>query len=306
MKILVTGGAGYIGSRTTGVLVSEGHEVVVIDNLSTGKRERVGTSASLIRLDLSNRPGLRDGMRYLRPDLVLHLAASIRADESVLKPLEYYRNNVVNAVNLLDAMLEAGVKRLVFASSAAVYGDCWEMPIAESAPLSPLNPYGATKMMVERMIEDMAVADPAFKYVVLRYFNVAGDSPSASSALIPRAVRAAMSGDKVLVNGDGSSTRDFVHVEDVALANAIAIKHLSDGGSSAIMNCGTGVGTSVFQVLQAVARITGRPVNCEMVEAVTEISMSVASNDKLVAAGWAPRFAHIDDIVRSAWDEMKK
>ncbi len=317
MRVLVTGGAGYIGSHVVKLLGERGYEVLTVDNLSTGHREAV-LYGRLAVGDLADRAFLRGVFEGFRPHAVLHFAAHIVVPESVERPLKYYRNNVANTLNLLETMEEFGVKLFVFSSSAAVYGVPDSIPISENAPLAPINPYGETKATVERILRDLAASGSGFRYISLRYFNVAGADPEGkigfsypeSTHLIIRAVKTAKGEfGELKVFGtdyptrDGTCIRDYIHVVDLADAHIIALEHLASGGESGIFNCGYGRGYSVFEVVEAVKRITG--VDFKVVEAPRRpgdppelVADSTRIKEEL---GWRPRYDDLDFIVKTAW-----
>ncbi len=316
MKIFVTGGAGYIGSHVVKALAKEGHDLVVFDNLSTGHEWAV-LSESLIKGDLSEMLLLNEVLYTLRPDAVIHFAASIQVEESVREPLKYYRNNVSNTVNLLEAMKFAKVRNLLYSSSAAVYGVPDKIPVDETAVLKPINPYGATKEMAERVLEDLSAAD--LRYVALRYFNVAGaDSDGLigqaypwPTHLITRALKAAKgasAGLSIFGNDyptpDGTCIRDYIHVDDLARAHVLALDYLMDTGKSEVMNCGYGHGFSVKEVVSMVKQVTG--VDFPVIEAERRAGdppALVAGNARLkTRTGWEPRHDDLEFIIRTAWD----
>ena len=246
MSVLVTGGCGYIGSHMVKALGAAGYEVLTFDNLSTGHRWAV-LHGGLVVGDLSDRALLRRTLEDFAPDAVMHFAASIEVGESVRAPLKYYRNNTVNALGLLEVVQELGIGRFIFSSTAAVYGEPEAIPVREDAPLRPINPYGASKMMSERLLADLAQADPRFRYVALRYFNVAGADPEGrigqayrnATHLITRALKTAR-GEyaKLQVFGtdyptpDGTCIRDYIHVTDLVRAHLDALRYLRAGGES--------------------------------------------------------------------------
>lgn len=275
-RILVTGGAGYIGSHCCKALAKEGHEPVVFDNLVTGHREAVRWGP-LIEGDLRNADMISDAMRSLRPDAVLHFAALALVGESVALPERYYATNVLGSLNLLQAMRGAGVDRLVFSSTCAVYGEPDRVPMTEDLPRRPINPYGSTKLACEMMMEDFGAAH-RIRSVRLRYFNAAGADPAAEigerhdpeSHLIPLVLDAALGRRPVISifgtdypTSDGSAVRDYIHVMDLADAHLAALRHLIEGGSSAALNLGRGSGASVREVIRTVEEVTGRSVPVE-------------------------------------------
>ena len=318
MKILVTGGAGYIGSHGVKALGRQGHEVVVYDNLSTGHKWAV-LSGTLVEGDLADRELLERVINTFRPDTVVHFAASIQVEESVHKPLKYYRNNTVNALNLLEAMHAQGVGKLIFSSTAAVYGIPDGVPVRESARLSPINPYGASKAMVERILEDHSSSGD-FRYVAIRYFNVAGADPEGrlgqaylqSTHRITRGLKTALGEfPRLSVYGtdyptsDGTCIRDYIHVSDLAEAHVLALNHLSGNvGGSEIVNCGYGIGFSVQEVIDSIRRITGVDIPVmETGRRAGDPPALVADSSRIRSLmGWKPRYNDLDFIVKTAWD----
>ena len=322
IRILVTGGAGYIGSHVVKLLGERGYDVLTYDNLSTGHEWAV-LYGKLVVGDLADKGKLRRVFEEFRPDAVMHFAAHIVVPESVREPLKYYRNNVVNTINLLEVMEEFGVDKFIFSSSAAVYGVPEEIPVSESAPLRPINPYGETKATVERILRDLSMSGKGFRYVSLRYFNVAGADPEGRigfaypnpTHLIIRAVKAAK-GDlrRLEIYGtdyptpDGTCIRDYIHVTDLAEAHIMALEFLLDGGRSEVFNCGYGHGHSVREVIDTVKRVTGR--DFPVVEAPRRegdppilVADSCRIKDKL---GWEPKYDDLEFIIRTAWEwELK-
>src|SRR5918996_4895093 len=314
--VLVTGGAGYIGSHVVRQLVADGRRVVVYDNLSTGHAWAV-LGADLVVGDLGDRDRLEALFADRHFDAVLHFAASIWVGESVREPAKYYRNNVVNALGLFELAMRHGVSGIVFSSTAAVYGEPDVPVIEESRPLAPVNPYGASKMMAERMLMDIARAS-GLRYVVLRYFNVAGadlegrigEATPDNNHLVKVACEAAFGvRPGMKINGvdyptpDGTCVRDYIHVEDLAAAHVEALSYLGQGGESEIFNCGYGRGFSVREVIDTVARVSGVAIPVE--EAARrpgDPPMLVASNAKIRRMlGWQPRHDDLEFIVRTAW-----
>jgi len=321
MRILVTGGAGYIGSHAVKALGRAGHEICVFDNLSTGHEWAV-LSGKLVRGDLEDRAAINSVLREFRPEAVMHFAAYIQVEESVREPLKYYRNNVANSLNLLEAMRANGVGRFIYSSTAAVYGIPEHIPVRETAPLLPINPYGMTKVMIERVLEDLAAATD-FRYVALRYFNVAGADPGGelgqayreATHLITRALKTAH-GEfaKLYIYGtdyptpDGTCIRDYIHVDDLAEAHVQALDHLFGTGQSAVMNCGYGSGYSVREVVETAKRVTGIdfPVE-ETGRRAGDPPALVADSTKLMqATGWKPKFNNLEYIIKTAWEWEKK
>ena len=252
VKVLVTGGAGYIGSHVVKLLGEMGFDILVYDNLSTGHEWAV-LYGKLVKADLSDRDTLRKIFEEFKPDAVMHFAAYIVVPESVKEPLKYYRNNVINTINLLEVMEEYRVKNFIFSSSAAVYGIPEKIPVDETAPLNPINPYGETKATVERILRDFNSSGKDFRYVSLRHFNVAGADPDGKigfaypnpTHLIIRAVKTAKGEfERLYIYGtdyptpDGTCIRDYIHVTDLAEAHILALEYLLDGGKSDVFNCG--------------------------------------------------------------------
>ena len=317
MKILVTGGAGYIGSHTVKALGSHGHEMVILDNLSTGHQWAV-LSGKLIEADLQNRDLLNDILQSFRPEVVIHFAASIEVEESVREPLKYYMNNVSNTLNILEAMTKADVRNFIYSSTAAVYGIPARIPVDESAALKPINPYGMTKMMVERILQDLS-ASRNFHYIALRYFNVAGADSEARigqayrnpTHLITRALKTAKGEfDRLSIYGidyptpDGTCIRDYIHVDDIAKAHIRALDYLMETGKSDIMNCGYGHGFSVREVVSTVKEVTGIDLPVEEADRRPgDPPALVADSTRLqTLTGWKPVHDDLAFIVKTAWD----
>jgi UDP-glucose 4-epimerase len=312
MKLLVTGGAGYIGSIVAQQLLEAGHDVVVLDNLSRGHRAAVPEGAELIELDLLNDVGLRnaldDGF-----DGVMHFASLALVAESVAHPERYHRSNHVGSLNLLDAMREAGVRRLVFSSTCAVYGEPEQVPMREDIPAAPVNAYGNSKLAIDRMIGDECRAH-GLAAASLRYFNVAGargdlgEDHEPETHLIPLVLRAAAGiSEHVKVFGsdyptrDGTAVRDYIHVADLGVAHAMALD-AAEPGRHAIYNLGTGHGYSVKQVIDAARRVTGREIPArEEPRRPGDPPELVASSDRIRAElGWEPRKG-LDEMIADAW-----
>ncbi len=312
MKLLVTGGAGYIGSIVAQQLLADGHEVVVLDSLARGHREAVPAGARLIELDLLEADALRDALAE-GFDGALHFAAYALVAESVARPELYYRNNVVGSLNLLDALRAAGVPRLVFSSTCAVYGEPEVVPMDESTPTRPVNSYGASKLAVDGMIADECRAH-GLGAVSLRYFNVAGASGclgedhQPETHLIPNVLRAAQGlTGAVKIFGtdyptpDGTAVRDYIHVEDLARAHVLALEG-ARAGEHRIFNLGSGDGYSVREVVEAVRAVTGLDVPAqEAGRRPGDPPRLVAANGKIRAElGWAPTKS-LTDMVGDAW-----
>jgi UDP-glucose 4-epimerase len=315
MRILVAGGAGYIGSNMTAMLKDSGHEPIVFDNLSRGHRQAVG-KATLIEGDLCDSELVVQTLRRYKIEAVMHFAALIEVAESVEQPLMYYHNNVCNTQNLLAAMEAAGVEKFVFSSSAAVYGMPAEIPITEDCPQQPINPYGQTKLAVERMCHCQSKTG-RLRYASLRYFNAAGAGADSKlgedhrpeSHLIPLTIQAALGKrDSVAIYGtdydtpDGTCIRDYISVEDLCRAHLLALERL-DSEAGLVYNLGNGKGYSVRQVIETVKRVSGR--NFEVVEAPRRAGdAAVLTADATKARqelGWAPQFGELEPIVETAW-----
>jgi UDP-glucose 4-epimerase len=314
MKLLVTGGAGYIGSIVAQQLLGGGHEVVVLDNLSRGHREAVPDGARLVELDLLDADGVRTALAGEGFDGALHFAALALVSESVSHPERYYRTNVVGTLNLLDALRAAAVRRLVFSSTCAVYGEPEVVPMDEQTPTRPVNAYGASKLAVDRMISDECAAH-GLGAVSLRYFNVAGASGrlgedhEPETHLIPNVLRAAQGLQEcVQVFGtdyptpDGTAIRDYIHIEDLATAHLLALEG-AQGGEHRIFNLGNGNGFSVREVIDAAREVTGREIPVrEAPRRPGDPPMLVAASAKIRAElGWEPRKPALAEMVGDAW-----
>ncbi|MEI6666908.1 MAG: UDP-glucose 4-epimerase GalE [Acidobacteriota bacterium] len=313
--VLVTGGAGYIGSHVAKALAAAGRRVVVVDNLSNGHREAVRWG-ELIEADVRDVARVRETIRRHGVTAVMHFAASLLVGESVRDPIGYYANNVGGALAVLEAMVGESVGRFVLSSTAAVYGEPVETPITENHPTAPINPYGETKLAVERALGHFERAYGT-RSIALRYFNAAGADPDGELGeehrpevhLIPRAVEAATGGAAVEVFGsdyptpDGTCLRDYVHVSDLARAHLLALERLEGGGASAVYNLGIGKPFSVQDVIGAVERVSGRRV--PIVRAprrAGDPGVLFASSDRIrTELGWKPAFVDLDVIVSSAW-----
>lgn len=316
MKIFVTGGAGYVGSHCCKAFAEAGWDVVVYDNLSRGWPDFVRWGP-LIQGDILNQRELTEAMHAVRPDAVAHFAAFAYVGESVEQPNIYYRNNFVGAMNLVDAMLEANVGRLIFSSTCATYGIPPSLPVNEASPQSPVNPYGWSKLMTEKLLADYARAY-AFEYVALRYFNAAGADPAGEvgerhvpeTHAIPLALKGAVDGDftfKIMGTDydtpDGTAVRDYIHVTDLAQAHKLAVEYLAAGNPSAAVNLGTGQGVSVAELAAAIERVTGKAVRREnVVRRAGDPPALVADPRKAQQLlGWRPGHSDIDTIVSTAY-----
>jgi UDP-glucose 4-epimerase len=315
--ILVVGGAGYIGSHMVLDLLQADHEVVVLDNLSRGHRDLV-PGGTFIQGDLGDAAQLDRIFGQHRISAVMHFAAFSLVGESVSKPLDYYRNNVANTVELLDAMARHRIQNFIFSSTAAVYGDPREaQPLREDDLCAPTNPYGATKLAVERMLADNAAASD-FRYVSLRYFNAAGADPSGAigerhepeTHLIPLVLQVA-TGERAAIKifgtdyptPDGTCIRDYVHVNDLAQAHLLALRHLMTGGRSAVYNLGNSKGHSVREVIELARAVTGHEIPTVPADRrAGDPAMLVADSGKIrKELGWKPRFESLRTIIETAW-----
>jgi UDP-glucose 4-epimerase len=321
MKILVTGGAGYIGSHIVKCLGEKGYDIIVLDNLSFGHEWAV-LYGRLIKGDLNDIKLLDNIFQKEKFDSVIHMSALIVVDESVREPLKYYRNNFVNALNLLDVCLKYKVKNFIFSSTAAVYGIPEKVPVTEDAPLLPINPYGASKMMVERALKDISQAED-FRYIALRYFNVAGADPLVrigqarkdATHLITVSLRTALGlRDHLDIFGtdyptpDGTCIRDYIHVDDLANVHILALEYLMSGGESKIYNCGYGHGYSVKEIVSKVKEVTGIDFPVKYTERREGDPPSlIADSSKLrKEIKWIPQFDDIGYIIKTAWEWEKK
>ena len=311
MNILVTGGAGYIGSICVEQLLDAGHTVTIFDNLTEGHRRAIDPRAAFIQGDLQQRGDIEDALEKVRPEAVMHFAANALVGESMENPSKYFRNNVHGGLNLLDAMIAVGCKRLVFSSTCATFGPPDRVPIDETLPQRPINPYGESKLMFEKILRWYDEIH-GLRFVALRYFNAAGASGKfgedhrIETHLIPNIVKVALGQkDHVEIYGtdyetpDGTCIRDYIHILDLATAHmlALAVKE------SAFFNLGTGGGTSVREVIAACERVTGKPIKVvEKPRRPGDPARLIAGSDKIKRElGWSPKFQSIDRIVESAW-----
>ncbi len=321
MKILVCGGAGYIGSHTVKELLKEGFSVVVLDNFSTGKRELV-LGGDLVQADLLDKAALKNVFSSHNIAAVLHFASLIQVGESYINPLKYYGHNLISSLNLLEAMLQAGVKKIIFSSSAAVYGLPDQLPIPESHPLNPINPYGQSKFFVETILQDY---DRAYglKFISLRYFNAAGADPEGElgemhepeTHLIPNILLHLLGKKsdfelygKDFPTSDGTTVRDYIHVTDLASAHVLALRRLLSTQESDVYNLGTTRGYSVLEVIKAAEAITGRRANYEIrPRRRGDVPILLASKEKAERClGWKLSHSGLETIIETAWRWHKK
>ena len=313
MRVLVTGGSGYVGSHTIRELSAAGHDLIVYDNLSTGHR-KLSDGFQFIEGDIADQEKLTPVLK--RVDAVMHFAASAYVGESVTSPRKYFRNNVESSLRFLDAVLESDVRFFVFSSSCAVYGIPQQLPIVESSPREPLNPYGATKLFLESVLEAYA-GSHGLRYVALRYFNAAGAHISGTigechnpeTHLLPLALKAALGTAPPLTifgqnldTPDGTCIRDFVHVSDLGSGHLQALSYLANGGPSVALNLGTGRGTSVLELLNVVEKVSQRKVpHSFAAPRVGDPPALLAAADKARdVLGWSPQFG-LQQIVETAW-----
>jgi UDP-glucose 4-epimerase len=315
-KVLVVGGAGYIGSHMVKDLLDTGYDVITLDDLSTGHRELL-PGGEFIEGGLGDTVLLDNLFSTHTISAVMHFAAFSLVGESVEKPLKYYRNNMAATAELLDSMIRHNVKRFIFSSTAAVYGEPVEIPITESHPRNPTNPYGASKIAVERMLKD---CDSAYglKYISLRYFNAAGADKSGKigerhrneTHLIPLALEVATGRrENIKIFGanyptpDGTCIRDYIHVSDLTGAHLLALKSLLSGGNSAVYNLGNNRGYSVREVIELARKVTGRPIPAiEADKRPGDPAILIASSDKIKKKlGWKPEYEDLETIIKTAW-----
>ncbi|MCW2241001.1 UDP-glucose 4-epimerase GalE [Azospirillum canadense] len=315
-RVLVTGGAGYIGSHVLHALTDAGIPAVTIDNLSTGRRAAVPEAVPLVEGDVGSADLLEKVIRGHSVDAVMHFAGSIVVPESVEKPLAYYRNNTVNSLTLLDTCVRLGIDKVVFSSTAAVYGATDRVPINEDTPTAPINPYGASKLMTEQMLRDAGAAH-GLRSVILRYFNVAGaDSAGRTGQATPTATHLIKVACQALLGRrpalsifgtdyptpDGTCIRDYIHVSDLAEAHVLALLHLRRGGESLTLNCGYGRGASVLEVVRTLEEVSGEKVPATVADRrAGDPPQLVAGADRIrERLGWVPKHDRLDEIVRSA------
>jgi UDP-glucose 4-epimerase len=321
MTVLVTGGAGYIGSHMVLALAEAGESVVVIDNLSTGFSTSLPEGVPLFIGDAADENLVEGVIAAHGVESIVHFAGSVVVPDSMRDPLAYYRNNTMTTRSLLNAAVKCGVNRFIFSSTAAVYGNPERMPVTEDAPTRPLSPYGSSKLMTEIMLHDVAAAH-GMNYVVLRYFNVAGADPHAriglatagATHLLKIAVEAA-TGQRAKIDvfgtdyptPDGSAIRDFIHVSDLAQAHRAALSYLRAGGASTTLNCGYGRGYSVLETIEAVRRVSGRNFAVQTApRRPGDIMTMIADTGRIAATlDWTPQYADLETIAAHAlaWEE---
>lgn len=322
MRILVVGGAGYIGSHMVKMLFGFGHEVITLDNLSSGHRDAI-LGGVFVEGDLANIEVLNQVFEKYQPEAVMHFASFIQVGESVQKPDIYYRNNVTNTLNLLDTMLKFDVKKFIFSSTAAVFGEPDYVPIDEAHPKRPLNPYGRSKLMIEQVLADYDKAFN-FRYVCLRYFNAAGADPygelgerhEPETHLIPLILQAASGRrENIHVFGrdydtpDGTCIRDYIHIVDLCSAHLAALEYLNQSGSSECFNLGNGSGFSVQEVLDAVQKVSGKEVSVIDGPRRPGDPARLVADSKLARCtlNWKPEYTDLEAIVSHAWQwELKQ
>lgn len=311
MKILVVGGAGYIGSVCTELLLNAGHAVTVFDNLSEGHRAAIDSRADFIEGDLASFEQIRSALETFRAEAVMHFAASALVGESMQNPAKYFRNNIGNGLNLLDAMIATGVNQLVFSSTCAIFGPPERVPIDEALPKNPINPYGESKLAFEKILRWYGDIH-GLRFVSLRYFNAAGASENygeqhrIETHLIPNVLKVALDqAPHVDIYGtdydtaDGTCIRDYIHILDLSQAHILALK----SPKSEFYNLGTGGGTSVREVIASCRKITGHKIpTVEKPRRPGDPARLIAASDKIQRElGWRPKFQNIDAIIESAW-----
>lgn len=313
MKILVTGGAGYIGSVTSAELVKSGHQVTVFDHFVSHSPEKLG-DIPFIDGDLMDPADIEGALREVKPDVVMHFAAYIQMGESVRDPRKYFDNNVTGSKNLIEAMLKTGVNKMVFASSAGVYGNPVHVPIPENDPKEPENPYGETKLAVERLLKWYSKAYD-FRSVSIRFFNAAGAGESLGedhhdeSHIIPNVIAAQLAGKEFTLFGndyptpDGTCVRDYIHVLDLASAFCLAAEKLMAGMDTAAFNAGTGKGYSNNQIIEMVEKVSGQAIKVKYVARRPGDANELVADVSLIKSelGWTPKYSDLETIIKSAY-----
>lgn len=316
MKVLVTGGAGYIGSHFVKLLVESNYKVAVIDNLSRGHREAVPSNVHFEDIDLLDANSLSYFIQTQMPSVVVHFAAYAYVGESVKHPEIYYQNNVVGSLNLIRLCAENGVKNFVFSSTCSIYGNNAKIPIDESQPVNPINPYANTKLMIETILKDFEMSN-GLKSISLRYFNAAGadssgeigESHNPEPHLIPIVLNTALEKNKIVSvfgndynTADGTCIRDYIHVNDLAGAHLKALEYLNSGNESTVINLGTGAGNSVLEIITKAKLITKKEIPFKFVNRREgDPAILIADNKKAKSLlGWAPKHS-IEEIIQSAW-----
>ena len=314
--VVVAGGAGYIGSHMVRMLLENGLRAVVVDNLATGHAEAVG-SAPLRRGDIGDRDFMAGVLREFQPACVMHFAAASLVGESVVDPGKYWRNNLVQTLNLLDTMLECGVRQFIFSSTAAIFGNPVQVPMTETHPTQPINPYGQSKLAVEHVLADYSRAH-GLRYISFRYFNAAGAHPDGTlgelhdpeTHLIPLVLQVA-SGRRPFIarfgsnfpTRDGSCIRDYIHVQDLCDAHLLALRRLEQGAQSTVYNLGNGAGHSVNEVIAAARRVTGHPIPLrdDPPRAGDPPALVADAARARAELGWTPKYPDIETIIAHAW-----
>lgn len=319
LTVLVTGGAGYIGAHTAQALLEQNYKVIVLDNLSCGFKQNIPSGAEFIEGDLADKNLLRDIFTNYKVDAVMHFAASVEVEESVEKPDWYLFNNATNTESLLSVMLEFGIKKFIFSSTAAVYGEQEKMPINETATIKPNNPYGYSKAIAEKIIKYNTTFS-GLEAVIFRYFNACGFNnqttilPTHDSHLLPNIIQVAKGEKeylKVFGNSygtpDGSAVRDYIHVMDIAAAHILALQNMSGKSSLEIYNIGTSKGFSVLELVNAVAEVLGKIIPMEVLPARPgDAAVTVADNTKIKnKLGFMPEYSSLENIVLTAWEQTK-
>lgn len=323
LTVFVTGGAGYIGSFTVKNLLSAGHTVIVYDNLTTGFRESLPSNIVFIEGDVRNPELLARVFTEYKIDAIMHFAAKTVVPESIKSPVDYYDNNFVGSLNLLQTAMSANIKKFIFSSTAAVYASCDKGGVSEDSPTGPISPYGTSKLYFENTLKEVRRASKSLDYIILRYFNVAGAALDATNGqrtrgathLIKVAAELAAGKRKAIEiygkdypTADGTAVRDYIHVEDLAAAHVLALEHLQNSDCGEIFNCGYGKGSSVRDVLSCMEKIVGHPLEQNMVIARPGDAPQVfADATKLKShLGWKPRYADLDVICRTAYEWEKR